>query len=83
MSELKTRNKWLESKANLQIGDLVIIKEDITPPTCWPLARVISVNKNKTDGLIRSVVVHTSGKEHVRPIHKLIKLIKTDTGRAI
>lgn len=79
LSELQTRNKWLEPKANLQIGDLVIIKEDITPPTCWPLARVISINKNKTDGLVRSVVVRTSGKEHVRPIHKLIKLLKTDT----
>ncbi|XP_045457904.1 uncharacterized protein LOC123668157 [Melitaea cinxia] len=30
-----------------------------------------------------SVVVRTSGKEHVRPIHKLIKLLKTDAEVAL
>lgn len=79
MSELQTRNKWLSVHKNLNSGDLVILKDEATPPTCWPLGRVISTNINKADGLIRSVVVRTSKGDYVRPIHKLILLLsKTD-----
>lgn len=74
LSELQPRNKWLQIQSNLKIGDLVVIKEEVTPPTSWPLGRVISVNKNRNDNLIRSVVVRTSKGEYTRPIHKLVLL---------
>lgn len=73
LSELQPRNKWLRVQSNIKIGDLVVFKEEITP-TFWPLGRVISVNKNKTDNLIRSVVIRTSKGEYTRPIHKLVLL---------
>ncbi|CAG9105467.1 unnamed protein product [Plutella xylostella] len=74
LSELQTRNKWLQPRPNLKIGDLVIVKDEMVPPTCWPLGRVISLNMNKTDNLVRSVVILTSKGQFSRPIHKLILL---------
>lgn len=74
LSELQTRNKWLKPEKNLRIGDLVIVKDEATPPTCWPLGRIISININKTDNLVRSVEILTSKGQYTRPIHKLILL---------
>lgn len=74
LSELQTRNKWLDSKTNLKIGDIVIVKDECTLPTFWPLGKVISTNINKSDGLVRSVTIRTSKGNFTRPIHKLILL---------
>lgn len=74
LSELQNRNKWLQAECNIKIGDLVIIKDEATPPLFWPLGRVIGTNVNKTDGLVRSVDVRTSKSQYTRPIHKLILL---------
>ncbi|XP_072948714.1 uncharacterized protein [Epargyreus clarus] len=41
IAELQTRAKWrAKSEESLQIGDLVIIKEDNTPPLYWRLGRI-------------------------------------------
>lgn len=74
LSELQTRNKWHKVHKNVNIGDLVIIKDENTPPIFWPLGRIISTNINKSDNLVRSAVVSTSKGEYTRPIHKLILL---------
>jgi len=74
LSELQPRNKWLQIQHNLKINDMVLIKDEVTPPNCWPLGRVVSVNINKTDGLIRSADIRTSKGIYSRPIHKLILL---------
>lgn len=74
LSELQPRNKWLHVKANLKVGELVIIKEDNIPATFWPLARIITVHRNKNDNLIRSVTLKTTKGTYSRPIHKLILL---------
>lgn len=74
ISELLPRNKWLQSKANLKVGDMIIIKDEATPPSCWPLGKVIAVNVNSQDGLVRSVLIKTVKGEYTRPIHKLILL---------
>lgn len=74
LSELQTRSKWFHVSANLKIGDIVILKEDNAPPACWPLGKVMSVNKNTKDNLVRSVLIKTCKGEYMRPINKLILL---------
>ena len=44
-------NKWHHSTKNLAVGDVVILKEDGTIPTRWPLARVTEVHTGK-DNLV-------------------------------
>lgn len=78
LSELQTRNKWQQVQDNLNIGDLVIIKDEACPPTSWALGRIISINVNKNDGLARSVRLRTSKGEYTRPVNKLILLPSKD-----
>ena len=45
-------NKWHFPCRNLQIGDLVLIKDELTPTSYWPLAKVTAILSNRS-GLVR------------------------------
>ena len=66
-------NKWFFPEKNLEVGDLVIMKDETIPPKYWPLARVSSITSNRS-GLVRAVTVKTAESEFERPVHKLIYL---------
>lgn len=70
---LQTRPKWKTRQTNLQIGDVVLIKEDGVPPTKWLLARITDLHPG-ADGLVRVARVKTSTGELLRPIVKLCRL---------
>ena len=83
---LQQRNKWTDSHKDLQIGDIVIIKDQDFPRNRWELGRVIKTNESQ-DGCVRSVQLllgdsslDDSGKRIKarrtleRPIHKLVLL---------
>lgn len=74
LSELQTRQKWFKESRNLEVGDLVLIKDENTPPAIWPVGRVINVNVSNDDHLTRSVTVKTAKGQYMRPIHKLVYL---------
>lgn len=71
LNMLINRSKWLKPERNIQIGDLVIVKEDNVPPMKWKLGRIEEVFPNKEDNLVRSVVVRTAAGVYKRPIVKL------------
>ena len=56
------------------MGDLVILKEDGTIPTNWPLARVTQVYPGK-DGLVRVATVKTTKGTYKRPVSKIALLL--------
>ena len=67
---LQERPKWTRVTPNLQIGDLVIVKEP-TPPLTWRTARVIEVHPGM-DGVVRVAKIQTAtGKVLTRPAVKL------------
>ena len=66
-------NKWHLPQRNLQVGDLVIMKDEQTPATYWPLARVAAILSNRS-GLVRSVSIKTAESSFDRPNHNLIYL---------
>lgn len=83
---LQQRNKWTDSHKDLQIGDIVIIKDQDLPRNRWELGRVIKTNESQ-DGCVRSVQLllgdsslDDRGKRIKarrtleRPIHKLVLL---------
>lgn len=74
LSELQPRTKWFETKDNLNIGDIVLLKDEASPPTSWPLGRVICIHKNNKDNLVRSVTIKTNKGEFMRPVNKLVLL---------
>ncbi|XP_058445759.1 uncharacterized protein LOC131426960 [Malaya genurostris] len=73
LATLQPRSKWRGVQANLKIGDLVIVKNDNTPPAYWELARVIAVHPDR-NGIVRNVTLSKGQTEYQRPIHKLVVL---------
>lgn len=85
LTEQQRRNKWAGIHRSFQVGDMVLIRSDLTPATHWLLGRIVKVFLGK-DELIRSCRVRTakgyyengglrtSYAEYDRPITKLILL---------
>lgn len=70
---LQVRHKWSQSEPNLNVGDLVLIREDYEPPLMWKRGRLAILHEGK-DGLVRVATVKTAKGEIKRPIHKLCLL---------
>ena len=88
LQNLQVRRKWNRPKPNLEVDDIVIIRDDDLPRGQWWLGRVSEVFPSK-DGLVRAVKVATAtssldkfGKPLrpisflKRPVHKLVLLLK-------
>lgn len=78
LSNLQTRLKWNKQSRNLQIGDLVLLKDDNQPPLQWPTGKVIEITKGK-DGIVRVAKVKTIKGEYLRPVVKLAPLLPVNT----
>lgn len=90
LHSLQERQKWVHPRRNMQIGDIVLLREDNVPRNSWRMARIEDVYTDE-DGLVRKVklVVGDSSLnvkgERVRaktvlerPIQKLVLLLKCD-----
>lgn len=73
ISLLQKRPKWFQKQPNLEIGSLVLIKEDGVLPLKWILARISKLIKDKNN-IARSAIVKTQKGEFTRPITKLCVL---------
>lgn len=73
LTSLNNRTKWRNENTNLKEGELVILKVDNSPPSHWPLARIVKVHPS-SDGLVRSVTVRTESGMYRRPIVKCCRL---------
>ena len=82
---LQLRNKWVKPHRNLQVNDIVIVKDDTLARNNWKLGKIVEVSSDE-DGLVRKVKVMMSdsklnnqGKRTQditfieRPIYKLIR----------
>ena len=77
LQTLQKRNKWQATTRSFQQDDLVILKDENTPPAQWPIARVMAIHAG-ADGLVRAVTVRTATYTFDRPVVKLILLPKED-----
>ncbi len=74
---LQTRSKWTEKKRNLQVGDVLLLKEDDVGRNKWPIGLVVNTFPSD-DGLVRSVEVRVaSGSVFKRPVNKLVLLVES------
>lgn len=76
LDQLLVHSKWKTDQRNFEIDDIVFVRSDNTPPTQWPLGRIVKVYVGP-DGLVRSVDVTVKRKIFRRPIVKLV-LLPTD-----
>ena len=73
----QVRQKWATKKRNLRVGDIIIVKEEDSPRSSWPLARVVKV-KFSSDDLVRSVELKTASSVLRRPAAKCVVLLPVE-----
>ena len=73
LNTLQARTKWQRVKPNLQVDDIVILKEDRTFACHWPLALIIRTYPGE-DGLVRTARIKTATGVYKRPVTKLALL---------
>lgn len=62
---------------NLKPGQLCLLKQEATPPTRWPLARIIRVHPGD-DGQVRVVTMRTVAGELRHSMVKIVPLAAAD-----
>lgn len=73
ITNLQGRTKWKKRQDNIQIGDLVMLRDENLPPLRWKLGRVLELHFGDDD-LVRVVTVRTASGNFKRAITKLCKL---------
>ena len=74
LTSLNKFSKWQQPHKNLEVGDIVVLREDNTIPTQWPIARIVETHQGQ-DGLVRAVKVRTKNGIYTRPITKVALLL--------
>lgn len=77
LCELYKRSKWKLTQPDLQLNDLVVMRQEGTCPNEWRLGRVIKVYHGR-DNRVRVVDLKTKAGVITRPIHKLVLLPKSN-----
>lgn len=73
LQQLQNRTKWRVPCKNLQVGDVVLVKEDNTPPGKWALGRIQELYPGQ-DGHVRVVTLKVQNNNIKRPVNKLVLL---------
>jgi hypothetical protein len=73
---LGPRQKWSQEQENLKVDEVVIELDENQPRGVWRLVRVSKIFPSQ-DGLVRKVeVTSTDNKTYIRPIAKLIPIVR-------
>ena len=71
LQSINTRSKWTTKTRNLQVGDIVYLKDETLTVRNWPLARIVRTYPGD-DGQVRAVDVRCRGKVYRQSTHHLI-----------
>ena len=66
--------KWHTPSRNLQVGDVVCLREEPLATTKWPLERVVETHPGH-DGKVRVIIVETAKCRYTRLIVKIFPLV--------
>lgn len=70
---LQQRQKWQETRPEIKIHELVLLKNNLLPPSKWELARVIAVHPGPDDH-VRVITLRTVRTKLKRPITQICRL---------
>ncbi|KMQ88394.1 hypothetical protein RF55_12134 [Lasius niger] len=73
LHSLQQRRKWTESQPDVKVNELVLLKNNLLPPSKWGLARITEVHPGP-DGRVRVVTVRTAESTFKRPIAQICRL---------
>ena len=75
MRSINIRRKWKGVRPNVEIGDVVLLR-DTSPRGSWPLGIVVETKPGR-DGLVRTVAVKCKTKTFSRAIGDIVVLTGT------
>ncbi|XP_063629910.1 uncharacterized protein LOC134801301 [Cydia splendana] len=78
ITELQKRQKWRKQGQQLQLGEMVLVKDDRLPPNRWLLGRVTRLYPG-SDGVTRVADVNTTSGTLRRAFNRLCPLPVMDT----
>ncbi|XP_015118462.1 uncharacterized protein LOC107042095 [Diachasma alloeum] len=73
LHELQTRHKWHDSTAELKLGSVVLLMDDLVTCARWPLGVIVEVFPG-SDGIVRVASVKTAGGIYKQNITRLCLL---------
>ena len=73
-SQLHVFPKWMRSRENPEVGDVVVVLEE-KYRGLWPLGRITQVHPTR-DGFIRKVEVWVNDRELTRDVQKIVVIVK-------
>ena len=76
LQALQRRAKWHNVERNIKIGDIVLIKNELVPPSQWPLGKIAELRPGR-DGIVRVAIVETAKATYTRRIVKLVPLVNS------
>lgn len=68
---LQERRKWQYTEPNITTGDIVLVSDETTVRSQWPMA-IVEETVPSTDGRVRKIKVRTQDTTLERPIHKVV-----------
>lgn len=74
---LQPRKKWNLPQRNMQVGDIVMLVDELLPRSQWCLGRICEVKKG-ADDLVRSVVVRSKSSNFRRPVNKCVLILPVE-----
>ena len=77
---LQDRHKWLHSRRNLTVGDVVLVAAGNTNRNYWTLGRIQQVFPDKK-GFVRKVRVKVKSAVLERPVDKLVLLVEKEQSK--
>lgn len=73
LTTIQTRFKWATPGRQMRVRDMVLVRNENTPPQRWMMRRVIEVFPGR-DGRVRSCRIQTQRSVYERPISQLVYL---------
>ena len=79
LASLQARHKWVKPARNIEIGDIVLVKDSKATRNQWPLGRIVKVFPGE-DGLVRTVQVKTTASRDplMRSVAKIVLLVENN-----
>ena len=77
LNQIQSRSKWQSKQRNINVGDVVIVKNDHESRNMWKMGIVVETYPSE-DGNVRKVNIRQNGSIYLRPVNKLVVLVENN-----
>ena len=78
LTSLNKYSQWCRQSKNLEVGNIVLLKENGIVPIQWPLGKIVKVHHGK-DTLVHVATLRTCKGIYKQPVSKITLLLSSDS----